>query len=418
MKKNRLVIEILAVGSELLTPYFQDTNSLFLTERLNDLGLEVSFKSISGDSPENLSNAIRVALNRSDIIISIGGLGPTHDDSTKETFASVLGKKLIYQKDLYEEVEARFKRRGRTIPSINKKQAFVIDGAKVIKNKNGTAPGQWIENEGRIIVLLPGPPPEIEPMFDEYVLPRLEKFQRVFSSRKVIRTTGMSESQIETLISDLYPLNSHLYLTILAKPGQIELRLTARSQENQEKADSLVNDLSTKINSRLEDYIFTFDGEDLEALVGNLLRETNLTLATAESCTGGLLAHRITNIPGSSTYFLLGTVVYSNESKINILKVDPDLISVHGAVSPEVAEVMAAGIRKRAGSDLGVSITGIAGPDGGSPDKPVGLVYTALSWKGGIQVQKNTFLGNRQKVKFQASQKTLDMLRRHLVKFL
>jgi nicotinamide-nucleotide amidase len=416
--RKPLVIEILAVGSELLSPYFQDTNSLFLTEKLNDLGLEVNFKSIAGDDWKNLSVVIQDALNRSDLIISIGGLGPTHDDLTREVFASVLGKNLVFQKDLYKKIQARFKRRGRTIPQINKKQAFIIDGAQVIKNNNGTAPGLWLETKNKIIILLPGPPHEIKPMFDEFVLPRLQKFRKIFTAHRVIRTTGMPESRIETLISDIYPENIFLNLTTLAKPGQIDLLLTAKSTENQESADTLVSGLSEKIKSRLGDIIFTFNGEHLETVVGSILRVKKSTLAVAESCTGGLLGHRITNIAGSSDYFLQGTIVYSNESKSSLLGINPDLILKHGAVSPEVAKAMAEGIRLKARSDFGLSITGIAGPGGGSPDKPVGLVYTALSWEGGIQVEKNSFLGDRHNIKLQASQKSLDMLRRHLVKSL
>lgn len=408
------VIEITAVGTELLTPHFQDTNSLVLTQRLNGLGLEVAYKTITGDKWDLLTASMRDSIARSDILILMGGLGPTKDDLTREALASVIGRKLVFKKELYKAIQGRFSRRGIDMPPINKKQAYVFEKSSVLENKNGTASGLWLESQGKIIILLPGPPHEIIPMFDESVLPRLEKFRKNHIACQVLRVAGLSESRIEALLSGFYPLEKHINLTTLAKPGQIELRISARSTKDQESAQKSVSEVVEKIKAVLGDLIFTFQGEDLEKVIGQELHRRRATLAAAESCTGGFLGHRITNIPGSSEYFLEGVIVYSNKAKTRLLGIDPDLILRHGAVSHEVAKAMAEGIRKKASSDYGLAITGIAGPGGGSPEKPVGLVYTALSLEGNTHVERNQFLGDRSRIKFQASQKSLDMLWRQL----
>jgi nicotinamide-nucleotide amidase len=414
--KKDLKIEIMAVGSELLTPYFQDTNSLFLTERLNDLGLEVTYKTIVGDEWDDLVLAINQAISRADIIIAMGGLGPTRDDRTKEAWATVLERKLIFHKELLQKIEKRFKRRGLSMPEVNKKQSYVIDGARILENRNGTAPGLWLDMGPKKIILLPGPPHELKPMFEASVWPRLQQSRTDYTGRKVLKIAGLTESKIETFILDLYPDDPYLRLTTLAYPGQIEIHLTSRSKKSQEQANNSVQKLEKRILGRLEDNVFSTSGEELEEVVGKLLRLNKKTLAVAESCTGGFLGHRLTNIPGSSDYFLLGVVAYSNEAKINVLAVPPALIEKYGAVSSQAAEAMAQGIREKARADLGVAVTGIAGPSGGTPEKPVGLVYIALAWDKGSELKKNLFLGNREKIKFQSSQKALDMVRRHLVK--
>jgi nicotinamide-nucleotide amidase len=298
---------------------------------------------------------------------------------------------------------------------VNNKQAYIIEGSSVLENKHGTAPGLWLEAGEKLFILLPGPPHELKPMFKNYVWPRFLEFQKQYMARRVLKTSGLTESKIESLLSDVYPLLPSLNLTILAYPGQIELHLLSRSLESQKKADGVLHDLERDLKKRLGEHIFSSSGEELEEVIGPLLRQSQRTLAIAESCTGGLLGHRITNVSGSSDYFLQGALTYSNESKIQLLGIRPDIILQHGAVSHEVAKAMAIGIRERSGSDIGLSITGIAGPKGGSPEKPVGLVYVGLSWEGGVKVVKNIFLGHREIIKSQSSQKALDMLRRHLL---
>ncbi len=414
--KKDLKIEIMAIGSELLTPHFQDTNSLYLTQGLNDLGMEVSYKTIVGDDWDDLFLCIKQALSRADIIIAIGGLGPTRDDRTREAFATVLERKLRFNGELLQKIEERFKRRGLSMPAVNKKQSYVIEGAEILENKNGTAPGLWLDTGSKKIILLPGPPQELKPMFESSAWPRLKKLRTDYTARKILKTTGLTESRIETLISDLYPLDPHLGLTTLAYPGQIETLLTGYSKKNQDQAEQRALKLEKNIIERLKDNVFSKSGEELEEVVGKLLRLKKKTLAVAESCTGGLLGHRITNVPGSSDYFLQGVVAYSNEAKINLLGISPDLIEKHGAVSSQVAKAMAQGIREKAQSSFSLAVTGIAGPAGGTPEKPVGLVYTALAWDRGSEVSKNLFLGSRDIIKFQSSQKALDMVRRHLLK--
>jgi nicotinamide-nucleotide amidase len=414
--KRDIKIEIIAIGSELLTPHFQDTNSLYLTERLNDLGLEVSFKTIVGDEWDDLVLSIKQALSRADIILAMGGLGPTKDDRTREAFASVLERKLIFDKKLLQKIEERFKRRGLRMPPVNKKQAYVFEDTKTLDNKKGTAPGLLMDTGSKIIILLPGPPHELKPMFDTSVWPSLQKLRKKYTARRTLKITGLTESKIETLISDLYPQESHIQLTILACPGQIEIHLTAHSEESLEKSEKTVHRLEKNILNRLKENVFSTTGEELEEVVGKLLRLHKNTLAVAESCTGGFLGHRLTNIPGSSDYFLQSMVVYSNDAKIYHLGISEELIEQHGAVSSQIATAMAVGIREKTRSSLGLAITGIAGPDGGTPEKPVGLVYTAMAWNNGTDVVKNLFLGNREIIKYQSTQKSLDMVRRHLLK--
>jgi len=407
-------VEILAVGSELLTPYFQDTNSLYLTSRLNDLGLDVQIKTIIGDQWEDLCLAFQQSLGRSSLLIVTGGLGPTKDDMTREAFASVLGRKLIFRDDLLKAIEKRFASRRMTMPEVNKKQAHIIEGAVVLENKNGTAPGLWIEAGTNTVILLPGPPPEVVPMFDSEVLPRLQAFRKRHIYRRVLKTAGLTESQIETRLTDIYPKIKNVQLTTLARPGQIVIHLKSDSANSVSQAKKRVDRAATLLCEALEDSVFSTEGKELEEVIGIFLKRKHQTVAVAESCTGGLLGHRITNVPGSSGYFLHGILAYSNRAKINLLGVSPDIIEKHGAVSPQVAEAMAAGIKKRANATFGISITGIAGPSGGTKEKPVGLVYTGLAHSREVVVEKNLFLGDRNAIKFQSSQKALDMLRRHL----
>jgi nicotinamide-nucleotide amidase len=414
--KNPLAtrVEILAVGSELLTPHRLDTNSLYLAGRLNELGYEVRFKTVVGDELAGLALRVNEALRQVGLVIVMGGLGPTADDRTREAVARALGRKLVFQKDILERIEERFRRRQIRMPAPNRRQAYLLEGAVALPNANGTAPGQWIRTGSRTVVLLPGPPHELKAMFDASVGPRLARRRAGYLVRRTLMTTGLTESGVETRISDLYPKPNGLELTVLASPGQIELHIASHSRISQKQAEKKSDRLRVALRRRLKDHIFSENGESLEEVLGRLLPKQNETLAVAESCTGGLLSHRLTNVPGSSAYFLGGFVTYSNLAKSEWLDVPASLIKAHGAVSFPVARAMAKGVLRRGRADFGLAITGVAGPAGGTPEKPVGLVFTALAWRAGTEVQRNMFLGKREQVKSQSAQKAMDMLRRHL----
>jgi nicotinamide-nucleotide amidase len=407
-------IEIIAVGSELLTPDFVDTNSLYLTRRLNDLGLFPGWKTVVGDDPSDLAAALRGALARADLLFVMGGLGPTGDDVTREAAASVLGRGLVFDEGILSEIRKRFARRGREMTASNRRQAYVIDGAEILPNPNGTAPGQWLTAEAKRIALLPGPPRELEPMCEAHVWPRLAAAARGRVIRRVLKVTGLGESEVEDRIRGLYPDQDGLRMTILSSPGQVELHLAARIPGAASEAEGALEGLADDLKNRLGERIFSEDGEELEQVVGRLLTAAGATLAAAESCTGGLIAERITRIPGSSAYFLAGAVTYSNAAKIRTLGVPAELLDAHGAVSPEVAAAMAAGMRIRSGADIGISVTGIAGPGGATPDKPVGLVYAAIATAESVSTERLLCFGKREQVRLQSSQKALDLVRMHL----
>jgi nicotinamide-nucleotide amidase len=411
--------EIIAIGSELLTPFRQDTNSLFLTEKLNDLGVEVIFKTIVGDSRANLTQAAMLALSRADIVIFMGGLGPTEDDLTRESVADALGLELHRDPKIVAALERRFAERGWKMAANNNKQGDVIAGATVLPNANGTAPGQWISGkfEGRekIVILLPGPPHELRALFDEQCMARLQaKLPPQFIASRVLRIALMGESQCDARVAPIYKRYSDVDTTILAGAGEIQLHLKTRAASlaaAQERVDALVED----IEDELDDFVVSDNGDSLEQIVGYYLQMRNVTLAVAESCTGGLLAERLTSVSGSSRYFLGGAVVYSNELKTAFADVPADLIDHHGAVSREVAVALAEGIRNRCGSNMGAGITGVAGPTGGSPEKPVGLVFHALADANGTEVIEKKFPGDRKRIRWFASTQALDMIRRKLM---
>jgi nicotinamide-nucleotide amidase len=407
--------EIIAVGTELLTPDFQDTNSLHLTAGLNELGIALSFKTVVGDDAHDLARAVRTALARSSLILCMGGLGPTEDDRTRETLARVLKRKLVFRKEIRARILERFRRRGVVMSAPNLKQCYVIDGAEILDNANGTAPGLWLETKRHRIVLLPGPPREILPMFEEHVLPRLAGLGQGLSLRRTIRLTGLGESAMETRLKDVYPsVPPGITITTLATPGDLAIRLTRFGAGPRDAAEAELLTLERSIERTLRPWIYSRDGESLEEVVGALLKKRCLTVACAESCTGGLIGHRLTDVPGSSDYFLESAVVYSDRSKSRRLGVPASLIARHGAVSAAVARAMAVGICRTSGAALGVAVTGIAGPGGGSVRKPVGLVYIALSRARGTRVERHLFFGGRAQVKFQSSQKALDMMRKAL----
>ena len=407
--------EIIAVGSELLTPDRVDTNSLFLTQRLNHLGIAVARKTIVGDQHDHVRDAFRCALDRVELVVSSGGLGPTLDDLTREAVADLLGRKLVLNSGILQGIEARFRRLGRTMPEVNKRQAMVPEGADLLENSRGTAPGLWLEAAGRFVVLLPGPPHELKAMFTDKVEPRLERLAgatRLFY--RELRTAGLTESEVEQRTAPIYTQYPGVQTTILAAPGEIQLHLRNWSADRSE-AERTLNGMVERISLALGENLFTTTGQPLEEIVAHELALSHATVATAESCTGGLLAERLTRIPGSSAYFLGGVVCYSNDLKTAWADVPPEMIEAKGAVSPEVAQALAQGIRRRIGATLGIGITGIAGPSGGSPEKPVGLVYIALADANGARDRVLRFPGDRERIRWHASQAALDMLRRYFI---
>ena len=410
-----LTAEIIAIGSELLTPDRTDTNSLWLTEKLNSIGIEVKLKTIVGDDDARLEETIKDALRRSRVVIMTGGLGPTEDDITRKIAARAMGRRLLFNEKVLEGISKRFMRHGWTMPQINSRQAMVIDGAEVLDNPNGTAPGMYIEHEGRAVVLLPGPPREMRPMFDSFVQPKLAaKVGDVRVARRILRVAGMGESAVDERIAPVYTQYKNPQTTILFNRSEIEIHLTAQAKTEAE-AELLLDGLAGQIEERLGHAIFAFRGETMEEVVGLRLAVTGFTLAVAESCTGGLISQRLTEVPGSSHYFMEGVVAYSNDAKTRALGVDAELIAQHGAVSAEVAEAMAEGVRRRADTDFGLAVTGIAGPGGGTEEKPVGLVFIALADDAHTEHRKLQLPGDRHLIRWRASQAALDLLRRRLI---
>lgn len=410
-----LTAEIIAVGSELLTPFRTDTNSLWLTDRLNTIGVEVKLKTIVGDDDARLEETIRDALKRSGIVVLTGGLGPTEDDITRKIAARALGRRLSLDERVLEDIRAKFLRWGRKMPEINARQAMVMEGAEVLPNPNGSAPGMYLEHDSRAVVLLPGPPREMKPMFDTHVLPKLSgRAGGVRVARRVLRVAGLGESAVDERIAPVYTQYKNPQTTILFTNTDIEIHLTAQGKTEQE-AELLLDGLSGQIEERLGDSVFAFRGETMEQVVGLRLAVNGFTVAVAESCTGGLIAHRLTEVPGSSSYFMEGVVTYSNEAKTRLLGVPEELIARHGAVSAEVAEAMAEGVKRRAGVDFGLAVTGVAGPGGGTEAKPVGLVYVALSDDAHTEHRRLMLPGDRHLIRWRSSQAALDLLRRRLI---
>jgi nicotinamide-nucleotide amidase len=408
--------EIIAVGSELLTPDRIDTNSLFLTEQLNKLGIEVVRKSIVGDHREDLLATLREALERAEVVITSGGLGPTEDDLTRETVAELLGRKLIRHEEIVRAIEARFRSFKREMPAINVRQAMVPEGAEVLENPRGTAPGLWLKaNGGRVLALLPGVPRELKAMFAEQVEPRLaRRASGVRLAHRELRVTGLGESHVEERIAPIYKRYADVNTTILASPGEVQVHLRMWT-EDLAQAQKTLDEIEQGFEIALTDRIFSRDGSTLEKVVARLLLLNNATISAAESCTGGLFAQRLTSVAGSSAYFLGGVVCYSNELKTAWAAVPAALIQTKGAVSAEVASALAEGIRHRAGSLIGVGITGIAGPGGGSEEKPVGTVHIAVSTASGVKERLAHFPGDRDMIRVQASQAALDMVRVHFL---
>jgi nicotinamide-nucleotide amidase len=411
--------EIIAIGSELLTPWRQDTNSLHITERLNQLGVTVVFKTIVGDRPKHLVNAISSALGRTDLVVIMGGLGPTEDDLTREATAEALKIKLKREPDLIAELYSRAAARRMNLTRNNEKQADMLDGAVVLENARGTAPGQMLDtifgDYRKLVLLLPGPPSELKPMFDEQCIPRLKEIlPKRYLATRILKAALIPESEADARIAPIYQQYKDVETTILAHLGDIQLNLVS-SKTTLSSAQSRVDELAGKIEEELEGFIYSSQGETLEQIVLYYLEMRGATISVAESCTGGLVAERLTSISGASRSFLGGAVVYSNELKTQFAGVPPEMIERHGAVSKEVAAALAEGIRKRCGSTYGLGVTGIAGPGGGSEEKPVGLVYVGVSDNDGTEVVERKFSGDRSRIRQYTSQQALDLVRRRLM---
>jgi nicotinamide-nucleotide amidase len=414
-----VIAEIIAVGSEMLTPYRQDTNSLFLTKQLNDLGVIVAFKTVVGDNFDHLTGVARAAIGRSDIIIFTGGLGPTEDDLTRECVAAALEVELKRDHDIVTAMYKRFAERRISMPPNNAKQADVIEGAIVLPNKRGTAPGQYLETdvggEPRIIILLPGPPHELAALWKHECLPRVrQSVPPAAIATAVLKTAMLPESAADARTAPIYKKFPSVETTVLAGQGQVEFHLRAVAA-SQEEAQAAVDKLAGELEEELDDAVFSTGGESLEEIVGYYLQMRSLKLAVAESCTGGMVAERITSVPGSSRFFLGGAVVYSNELKTLFADVPPLMIEAHGAVSKEVALALAENIREICNADIGLGITGIAGPTGGTEEKPVGLVYIAVTDGNKHEVVQRRFPGDRERIRRWASQQALDLVRRILM---
>jgi len=419
-----MIAEIIAAGSEMLTPFRQDTNSLYLTSKLNELGVQVAFKTIVGDNLEHLTGAARAAIARADIVIFSGGLGPTEDDLTREAVGAALGLRLRRDNDILAAMYKRFAARRMAMPPNNAKQADVLDGAEILENANGSAPGQYIDTvvgrHRKIVILLPGPPKELKPLYEAQALPRLAAtLPARHMARRMLRMALIPESQVDARTAPIYKLYKDVETTILAGSGEIQLHFVCAKASDAE-ARARVDELAEKIEAEMGEAIFSSHGESLEEMVLLMLGLRHMTLAAAESCTGGLLSERLTAVPGSSRYFLGGAVVYADRLKTTFAEVPEELWRTEGPVSEAVARAMAEGIRRKTGASVGVAITGIAGPGPGvGPDegKPIGLVYVATSFAGEkkAKVSELNLTGDRERIRLWASQHALELLRRSLL---
>lgn len=410
--------ELISTGTELLLGQILNTNARYLGQRLALLGIDVYFQTTVGDNETRLAEALKVAIDRADLLIVTGGLGPTEDDLTKETIAKMLGLKLITDEKSLVRIRQFFDLRGRAMPESNKKQALLPEGATLIPNRMGTAPGAILETDGKIIVILPGPPVEMQPMFTEtvepYILKKSGKNKAVIVS-KVLKILGLGESTVEERIKDLVDNQTNPTIAFLAPRGEVYIRLTAKAKTKAE-ATKLTGVIEHVIRKRLGDFVYGTDEDTMETVVAGLLKKHNLSLSTAESCTGGMIAERLTDVPGVSENFMYGVISYSNDSKIQLLGVSPLILEKHGAVSEETAMEMVRGVRQACGTDLAVSVTGIAGPGGGTPEKPVGLVYIGFADHDSTIVQRYLFAGDREVIRWQTANVALNILRRYLIK--
>ncbi|ACK41402.1 MULTISPECIES: competence/damage-inducible protein A [Dictyoglomus] len=406
--------EILSVGTELLLGDILNTNAQYLSRRLADLGIPVYFHTTVGDNPERLKKALEIAFSRSDMVIATGGLGPTQDDLTKEISAEFFNKKLVLHEESLKRIKEFFERRGLNLTEGNIKQAYIIEGSRVIPNDWGTAPGIILEEGGKILILLPGPPKEMIPMFETYVVPYLSTFSSGIIYSKVLRVCGIGESFMEEKVKDLIKSQTNPTIAPYAKEGEAILRITARAK-SKEEAEKMIEGVVKEIRKRLGDYIYGEGETSLEEVVVNLLLEKGLTISVAESCTGGLISARLVNVPGVSKVFKGSIIAYDNEVKIKELNVPEEIFKEYGAVSSQCAMKMAEGIAKKMGTDVGLSATGIAGPEGGTLEKPIGLVYIGLYIRGEMSYKELRLSGDRNRIRLYTTINGLDLLRRGLL---
>lgn len=411
-----LSAEIIAIGSELLTPEKTDTNSLWLTAKLNEIGIEVKLKTVVGDDAARLEETIRDAVKRSDVVITTGGLGPTEDDITRTVAARAIGRELVFHEEIVEHLRERFRAWGREMPEINKRQAYVIEDAEILPNPNGSAVGMTVRVSEKFFIILPGPPRENQPMFNDFVFPTLkEKAGETVFRKKILKVSGLGESAIDEAIAPIYSAYEKVSTSILFNKSEVEVHLTA-SGANEAETDALNEEIAARIVEKLGIAVFSVEGEEMEEVVGKLLKQKGKTLSVAESCTGGLISQRLTDIAGSSVYFIEAVIAYANEAKINALGVSAEIIEQHGAVSAETAEAMAKGMRMRAKTDYAISITGIAGPDGGTDEKPVGTIFIGYADETQVKSFKVVLPGDRYLIRWRSSQAALDYLRRQILK--
>lgn len=414
--------EIISVGTEILLGDIVNTNAQYVAKELASIGIEVYHQSTVGDNVERLYECFKESLERSDVVITTGGLGPTKDDLTKEVAAKFFGQELVLHEPSWEYIKNLIQRRGKEIAPNNKKQAYFPESAIILKNNNGTAPGAILKKDDKAIIVLPGPPKEMKAMFNESVMPYLNQFTDFKLISKTLRLYGIGESDLEIAIMDILDEQTNPTVALYAKEMEVTIRLTAKATD-EEEAQKLIEPVENRIRERVGKFIYTnddkYNGESqnvLEEIVAKLLVEKDLKVATAESCTGGMVASALIDYPGISSVFLEGCVTYSNESKIKRLGVKEETLNKYGAVSEETAIEMAKGIADGLGADIGLSTTGVAGPGGGTDEKPVGLVYTAVYFKGETKVYKNIYNGNRQKIRSRATRDVLNYLRSELIK--
>lgn len=406
--------EILAVGTELLMGQISNTNAQFISQRLPDVGIGVYYHDVVGDNPERLKQCLALAMSRSDVIILTGGLGPTQDDLTKETVAAAVNRKLVLDQKSMDIMTEFFSKNNRKMTPNNVKQAYLPEGCIVVRNKNGTAPGCIIEEGDKIIVMLPGPPSEMRPMFDETVMPYFEARSEYRMESRFLRVFGIGESVLEDSLLDLIDTQTNPTIAPYAKDGEVTLRITAKYEKNAPKKD-MISDIENEIRRRFGDAVYSNDNSSMEEVVAKLLLEKKQTLSLAESCTGGLLSAKLTDIPGISAVLDRCAVTYSNRAKVEMLGVKQETLEKFGAVSEQTVREMADGIRKNSLTDYGIAVTGIAGPDGGTSEKPVGTVYVALSCKDGIEAKRLDLWGSRARIRNVTCLHAFDMLRRQIL---
>ena len=408
--------EILAVGTELLLGQIVNTNAQYISQRLPEVGVNVYYHDVVGDNPKRLKDSLSLALQRSDVVILTGGLGPTKDDLTKETVAQMLNRNLVLDEESLSIMKIFFARFNRQMTSNNIKQAYLPEGSIIIKNKNGTAPGCIIEEGDKVVIMLPGPPSEMRPMFEDTVIPYFKNKSHSRLVSRFMKIFGIGESAVEDKIIDLIDNQTNPTIAPYAKQGEVMLRITANCEAG-ENAENLINPVMDEIKKRLGDTVYSVDNKEIEEVVADLLLKKCLTISIAESCTGGLISKTLTEIPGISQVFMSGVVSYSNNAKINILGVKPETIEKYGAVSQNTAIEMAENIKQISGTDIGLSVTGLAGPAGATEEKPIGLVYVALATKDGVESKELRLWGERNRIRNVTCLHALDMVRRYLLKF-